>query len=97
MRSGEFFIIASIDIKNRKSFIAAGHLGDGAAGCLIFDRNGDRPAIILDDKNDAEAMQAGKIERFMEIPLRCRSIASRDIDNLILACELNTFGNAYRL
>ena len=56
---------------------------DVAAGGLHFDRHRDRVAVVLDEEQDRQLLDAGGVERFPELAFAGRAFAERDVGDLV--------------
>src|SRR5581483_2354217 len=82
--------IGAIDLFKMEIRKARNQARNISIGSLNFDRNGDRVAIVFNEKYDRQSQVGGSIQRFPELALAGGAIAKGNIGNLI-AVKLNIF------
>ena len=70
--------VGAVDLLAEEAGEAGDQFGDLAAGGLAFDGDGDGVAVILDQIEEREALEAGDIERLPEFALAGGAIAGSD-------------------
>ena len=87
--------VAFLDMQVRK---IRDELRDAAAGGLRFDGNGNRVAIVFDEKENGHAAQRGGIDGFVELALAGGSFSSGDVGHFVaLEADRITQRSAARL
>ena len=76
----EIGAVDGIDVQAGKR---SNEAGDVAARGLDLDRNRDRVAVVFDEEEDRQAPEAGRVQRFPELALARRTVAERDVDDLV--------------
>ena len=75
--------VGAVDRVDVQAGKRANQARDVAAGGLHFDRHGDRVAVVLDEEEHRQLLDAGGVERFPELAFARRAFAERDVGDLV--------------
>jgi hypothetical protein len=85
--------IGAVDALHEEPRKRRDELRDVAPGGLDLHRHGDRVAVVLDEVDDGEAPETGRVQRLPELTLARRALSDREIHDLVLAEVLVAVGN----